>query len=139
MKPGTGHFQRAIAVLCMLLAFVLSGQTYISVLDRVEHAHHQVHFANPLAGDVQFCGGGHDECGLHHHHHHAGGAADHHSDGAPDHQHGDAVLVFIVIPAFVVSGRLPAVLRIDSESRSPAGIDPVGLDRPPKAFPGIRV
>jgi len=44
----------------MAMAVMLSGQTYIALMDRIEHAHHHVHFANPLAGAVEFCGGVHD-------------------------------------------------------------------------------
>ena len=47
--------RRAIAILCMAIAVMLSGQSYISLMDRIDHAHHHVHFANPLAGDVAFC------------------------------------------------------------------------------------
>jgi len=30
-------------------------------MDRIDHAHHHSHFANPLAGDIQFCAGDHDQ------------------------------------------------------------------------------
>ena len=54
--------RKAVAVLCMALAVMLSGQAYISLMDRIEHAHHHAHFANPLAGEVGSCVGGHDAC-----------------------------------------------------------------------------
>ena len=133
----TSSFLRgAVAVICMALAFVLSSQSYIYVMDRIEHAHHHVHFANPLAGDVQFCGGDHDGCGLHHHHHsHVNGIPHEH----PDHQHGDAAIVFIVVQNFVVPGCPAIASRCESEPRSLSGIDRTGLERPPKGVPEIRV
>jgi len=80
----------------MALAVMLSGQTYIALMDRIEHAHHHVHFANPLAGDVQFCVGDHDQCGMHPRHHDdgSGAPADHHSHDPINHQHGDPAIVF---------------------------------------------
>jgi len=114
----------------MALAFMLSGQPYISLMDRVAHEHHHAHFANPLAGDVQFCGGDHDTCGLHH------GAANngshHHSHGAVDHQHGAAAILFIVAQSFVLPGCPMVAVRCNIEPRTLAGVRPGGLDRPPK-------
>lgn len=140
MGLKAGYLRRAIAMLCMALAFLLSSQTFISVTDRVEHARHHLHFANPLAGDVQFCGGVHDGCGLHHHHHHAGDvAADHDNNGSPGHQHGDAVIMFIVTQTFVVPGCALVAIRCDLEPRGLTGIKTGGIERPPKTYLEYRV
>jgi len=126
----------AIAVVCMLLAFVLSCQAYISLMDRIEHSHHHVHFANPLAGDVQFCGGDHDGCGLHHQHHsHVPGLPHDHSD----HQHGDAAIVFLVVQNFVVPGSPAISPRCELEPSGLSGISRSGLERPPKRLLEFRV
>jgi hypothetical protein len=42
--------RHSVAVMCMALAVMLSGQTYISLMDRIDHAHNHVHFANPAGG-----------------------------------------------------------------------------------------
>ena len=130
-----------VAVLCMALAFMLSGQTYISLMDRIEHAHHHVHFANPLAGDVQFCTGDHDGCGPHHHHHHADGKdlAGGHANGEADHQHnGDTPIVFLAAQniTFAFCSIPPA--RCEVEPRSLTGVNAGGFDRPPKTGLEIR-
>lgn len=122
----------------MALATVLSCQSYISLMDRIEHAHHHAHFANPLAGDVQFCGGDHDWCGVSHDH--AGDGADHqHSHGLPDHQHsGDAAIVFLAAQSFTFAISPVACPRCETEPRGLAGVSPSGLDRPPKSNLEIR-
>src|SRR5262249_22739795 len=71
-------FRRTIALICMALAVMLSGQAYISLMDQVEHAHHHAHFANPLAGGV-ICATA-TTCG-HHHDDHVQQASHHHDDG----------------------------------------------------------
>jgi hypothetical protein len=126
-----GTFRQGVAFLCMVLAILLSGQTFISLMDNVDHAHHHVHFANPLAGDVQFCGGEHDACGPHHHHHEDAG--DHHgTGGTPDHRHGDAALVFLAAQILVFAICPVAGDRCDEAPMSFVTVNPQGRDRPPK-------
>ncbi len=125
--------KHAVAVLCMALAVVLSGQTYISLMDRIDHVHGHVHFANPLAGDVQFCTGDHDQCGTHHHHHPDGRSGHDHSHANPGHQHGDVGIVFLAAQNFVFPICAVPDSRCESESRTLASISPRGPDRPPKA------
>ena len=121
-------------MLCMTMAVMLSGQAYISLMDRIEHAQHHHHFANPLAGDLQFCGDDHDGCGLHHHHHH-NDAAGH---GDSDHQHGDAALVFLAAQAFVLPPCTLVYLACDMVPAGLATVNPGGLERPPKTALEIR-
>lgn len=129
--------RRAVAVLCMALAIMLSGQTYISLVDRIDHVHGHVHFANPLAGDVQFCGGAHDQCGAHHH---EGGKADHdHSGTDPGHQHGDIGIVFLAAQNFVFAICAIPASRCESEPRTLVSISSRGPDHPPKPTLPIRV
>ena len=126
--------------MCMALAVMLSGQTYISLMDRIDHVHGHVHFANPLAGDVQFCTGDHDQCGAHHHHHHADGKAGHdHSGTDSGHQHGDAGIVFLAAQNFVFPICAVPASRCESEPRTLVSISPRGPDHPPKASLLIRV
>jgi hypothetical protein len=125
-------FRRVVAVVCMALAVVLSGQAYISLMDRVEHAHHHVHFANPLAGDLQ----------IGHHHDHGMEHASHHHDdpqGAAEHQHGDATIMFLAAQSFVLTACPIAADRCVSVPMKFASINPRGPDRPPKALFEIRV
>jgi hypothetical protein len=125
--------RRAVAILCMAMAVMLSGQTYIALMDRIDHAQNHVHFANPLAGDVAFCGGDHDQCGVHHHHHHADAAADHHHPHVPaDHQHGDAAIVFLAAQSFVFAICPLEAARCESEQPAFDSISPRGPDHPPK-------
>jgi len=125
--------RRAVAILCMALAVMLSGQAYISLMDRIDHAHHHLHFANALAGDVQFCGGDHDQCGAHHHHHDGDNAAGHHhSNGPADHQHGDAAIVFLAAHSFVFAICPVEAARCETELPALASISPRGPDHPPK-------
>jgi hypothetical protein len=114
---------------------MLSGQSYISLMDRIDHAQNHVHFANPLAGDVQFCGGDHDQCGVHHHHHGADAAADHHhSHGPADHQHGDAAIVFLAAQSFVFAICPVAAARCETKPLAYASVSPRGPDHPPKTI-----
>jgi len=133
-------FRRVVAILCMALAVMLSGQAYISLLDRIDHDHHHVHFANPLAGNVEFCAGDHDQCGVHHHHHDGDAAADHgnaaadhqHSHGPADHQHGDAAIVFLAAQSFVFAICPLEAARCETELPAFDSISPRGPDHPPK-------
>jgi len=112
----------------MALSFVLSSQTYIGIMDRIEHAQHHVHFANPLAGDIEFCVGGPDIC------------ADH--DGADQsfpHHHGDAALVFLAATMFVLPIQPDVESRCETEPLVPASVSPRGPDHPPKPCLEIRV
>ena len=133
--------RRSVAMVCMALAVMLSGQTYISLMDRIDHAHHHVHFANPLAGDVQFCVGGHDQCGAHHHHHDGAGSDGHHHDSSgadPGHQHGDIGIVFLAAQNFVFPICAAPASRCESEARTLVSINPRGPDHPPKISLVIR-
>ena len=126
--------RRAVAILCMALAVMLSGQTYIALMDRIEHAHHHVHFANPLAGDVQFCAGDHDQCGMHHHHHDdgSGALADHHSHDPISHLHGDPAIVFLAAQSIVFAICPAEATRCETEPPALTSISPRGPDHPPK-------
>ena len=128
-------WRRAVAMLGIVLAVMLSGQTYISLMDRIDHAHHHHHFANPLAGDVQFCGGDHDGCGLYHHHHtdNAGSHGD-----SDNHQHGDAGLVFLAAQTFVLPSCPLVQLACDATPTGVASVTPGGLERPPKMVLELR-
>src|SRR5262249_145158 len=106
--PSFALLRKGVAVLCMALAVMLSGQSYISLMDRIEHAHHHAHFANPLAGGLASCVGDHDACGHHHDgtadasHHHSHGSPGHQS-GTTEHQHGDAAVMFLAAQSFVLA------------------------------------
>ena len=53
----------------MALATMLSAQTYISLMDQIDHAHNHAHFANPLAGNVEYSiSRNNNPPRLHHHH-----------------------------------------------------------------------
>src|SRR5882672_8844113 len=110
----------------MALAVMLSGQAYISLMDRVEHAHHHFHFANPLAGDVQICGGTADACGHHHDHgvQHAAHHHDHGTQGPADHQHGDATIMFLAAQSFVLTVCPIMAERCANEPMNFASISP---------------
>jgi ABC-type nickel/cobalt efflux system permease component RcnA len=123
-------FRRAIAILCMALAVMLSWQSYISLMDRMEHAHHHAHFANPLAGDVQFCGA---QCEVNHHHE-ADVAGHHHSHDPANHQHGDSVIVFLAAQSFILTACMVPASRCQFTPQTFASFTPRGPDRPPKSF-----
>jgi len=113
----------------MALTLVMSWQTYIGIMDRVEHAHHQVHFPNPLAGDVEYCIGAFAGC-------------DESPTGSHDplmHHHGDAAIMFIAAPVFVLPGCSLSPSRCDTQPEALVGIEPLVPDHPPKTSLGIRV
>jgi hypothetical protein len=112
----------------MALSVVLSSQTYIGIMDRIEHAHHHVHFPNPLAGDVQYCGGALGVC------------ADH-DDGVDSfpHHHGDAALMFLAAQFFVLPSHPISACRCETEPPSLVSIVPRVPDHPPKTSLEIRV
>jgi hypothetical protein len=121
--------RKAVAILCIAMAAFLSFQTFIGLMDRMEHAHHHVHFPNPLAGDIEDCGG-------------ALGVCTDGSDGSHDpltHHHGDASLVFLAAP-FV---HFPICPKADSRCvavpQSFAGIRPRVPEHPPKSVFETRV
>jgi len=133
----------------MALSVMLSGQAYISLMDRVEHAQNHVHFANPLAGGV-LCSTG-DACGHHEdhgvqlashdhdsqpaaHHHHGSQASHHHhnTQGPADHQHGDATIMFLAAQSFVLAACSITAERCPSEPVTFVSITPLGPDHPPK-------
>jgi hypothetical protein len=113
----------------MALSFVLSAQTYIGIMDRLEHAHHHVHFPNPLAGDVEYCGGAQDICADHDHEGH---------DSFP-HHHGDAALMFLAAQSFVLPTHPIAASRCETEQPPLVSFSPCGPDHPPKMNFEIRV
>jgi hypothetical protein len=136
-----------VAILCMALAVLLSGQTYISLMDQLDHAHHHAHFANPLAGDIQVLPSHHDAAEHHHDHgtqdaadHHAHSAGEHrHSHNPADHQHGDAAIVFLAAQSFVLITCPLVTDRCTTESPRFVSISPRGPDHPPKSSLEIRV
>ncbi len=131
----------------MALAAMLSGQTYISLLDRIDHAHHHAHFANPLAGDVEYSAVDHDSSAHHHDdegqdiadHHADGSAGQHHSHDPADHQHGDAAIVFLAAQNFVLGICPVPALRCETASPKIVSFNPRGPDHPPKTSLEIRV
>ena len=126
-------FRRVVAAIWVGLAVMLSGQGYISLKDRAEHSQNQVHFANPLAGDVKVCGGTEDPCSHHHDDHGTQDAAhDHGAASTAGHAHGDATMVLLVAQIFVL---MPCQLyseRCASPLAKFVSFNPRGPDHPPK-------
>jgi hypothetical protein len=106
----------------MALAVMLSGQAYISLMDRIDHAHHHAHFPNVLAGDLQYCGGDGDRCDHH----------DHGTHGKIGHNHGDAAIVFLAAQSFVFAICPLEAARCETEPPTLASISLRGPDHPPK-------
>jgi hypothetical protein len=132
----------------MALSVVLSGQAYISLMDRIDHAHHHAHFANPLAGDVQFAPARHDHDATGHHHDHEtqevgqhthGPDGHHHTNSPADHQHGDSAVVFLAAKSFVLVACPVVADRCEIEPPAMTSITPRGPDHPPKPSLEIRV
>lgn len=113
----------------MALCVVLSAQTYIGIMDRIEHAHHHVHFPNALAGDVEYCSGAHDVCAGH----------DHGAQDSFPHHHGDAALIFLAAQCFVLPTHPIAPSRCETEPPALVSFNPRGPDHPPKSILEIRV
>jgi hypothetical protein len=147
-RQGFAPIRRVIAMLCMGLAVLLSWQSYISLMDRLDHAHHHSHFANPLAGDISFCQA---SCGTEHHvhahthtagvsahHHHeadASGSGAHEDSDAPGHQHnGDAAIVFLAAQSFVLAACTVPAVRCESGPVAFVTFNPRGPDHPPKSI-----
>lgn len=82
---------RPMTMLCMALSVVLSSQGYIKLTDHAQHAIHQEHAPNPLAGAVKQCEHSHDHHGKHRH-----CDEGHASDTGAAHQHLDSSIVYIV-------------------------------------------
>jgi hypothetical protein len=116
-------------MLCMALAVMLSGQAFISVMDRIQHAQHHDHFPNVLAGDLQFCVGTSAAC--------ENGKHGAHDPIAP--HTGDAAIVFLAAQSFVLSLCPVSSPRCELEPPMPASIHPRGPDHPPKSDLEIRV
>jgi len=139
-RPSFVPVRRVVAMICVALAMMLSGQTYVSLMDDIEHTHHHVHFANPLAGDLQFCTS-QDACG---HDHYSNGKQDqpYHHNGtrdAADHQHGGPALLFLAAQNFALTDCAMTHSRCESLAARFASISPRGPDRPPKPSLEIRV
>jgi hypothetical protein len=128
-------------MLCAALAIMLSGQSFISLMDSIEHSHHHAHFANPLAGDIEWCAGDHDVCGLHHDaddHDDGGLAADNDHAGSPaGHQHGGASIVFLAAQIFTFPVRSFEPSRCECEPGELVSFSPHGPDHPPKKIVSI--
>jgi hypothetical protein len=122
--------------LCVALSFVLSNQSYIRLMDRAQHALHQEHAPNPLAGMVKSCGHSHAEnghSGRHTHHgHHQCEPGNHAIDSKVTHLHLDSSIVYIVSAAPVVaaprqSSHVPVAVPQELDR-----IYAYRLERPPK-------
>lgn len=117
-------------MLCVALSFVLSNQGYIALMDRAQHALHQEHAPNPLAGAVKHCEHSHDEHGKHRH----CDSEDHAIDSAVTHQHLDSSIVYIVTAVPVIAApRQTSFLSVTV----PQELDRMfayRLERPPKTF-----
>jgi hypothetical protein len=117
-------------MLCMALSGVLTNQSYVSLMDQVQHALHHQHAPNPLAGAIaEHEHSDHDHDGLHHH----GDHGDDPASGAVTHKHLDSTVVYIVSVVPVL-----ATMSQSSHIRfaAPEGLDrlyPYRLERPPKA------
>jgi hypothetical protein len=118
----------AIAMLCMVLAVMLSCQTYIGLMDRLDHAHNIVHFPNPLAGDVEYCSGDLGLC--------TDDSSTHHNPLM--HHHGDAAIMFLNPQYFVLPDCTTFELRCVIITAAFSSVRPLGPDHPPKPLPETR-
>ncbi len=125
--------KRIVTTLFVVMSFVLANQSYITLVDRMEHASQHEHLPNPLAGNVHY----HDHCmsSLH--------ACDADEEGNQDalaHHHGEAAHHVFLTAEFV---RLPLVavaeLLSDFGPYALTGLGPGGPDHPPKPHLEIRV
>lgn len=153
--------RNAVAMVCMAMATMLSAQSYIRLMDRIQHEQHHAHFANPLAGGV--ISTAHDSNTHHHHKGDSAGSSDHshvaqapaehhhshdsggdghghdHGKTQKDHQHGDATVLFLAAQSFVLSGCPVASSRCDALPQDFASHRPRGPDHPPKPSLEFRV
>ena len=117
-------------MVCVTLSIVLSNQGYIALMDRAQHAIHQEHAPNPLAGKVERCEHVHSEHNIHHH----CDSEDHAIDSTVTHKHLDSSIVYIVtaVPEIAVSRQASYV-----SVTVPQELDRLyayRLERPPKIF-----
>lgn len=142
--------RQCVAIFCIAIATLLSAQAYISLVDRIEHAHHRAHLPNPLAGDIEFCAS-EAACGYKHIHEHIGlneaeGGKHADQDGVQeaseqekrpvsqshDHQHGAPTVAFLVTPTFELAVCPLTQDRCAAVPTRAVSISPPGQDRPPK-------
>lgn len=117
--------RRCIAIVCMAATYMLSVQSVIVSIDRIEHALEIEHHANPLAGTISFCTSQTESCGgsnethpVSHSHAHAG-----------DHTNNFLGGVSWPLETANVAGRIIHF----SEGLAAKGIRLLTPDRPPKA------
>jgi hypothetical protein len=145
-RPFAFPFKRLIAMMCMALAVMLSGQTFISLMDRIEHTHDHQHFANPLAGGVEYS----DHANRSHHHDGGqpayegsrGPAHQHVHDQAAakastpeptaDHQHSDATVLYLAAQDFILPDCPVPTELCGTLTPKLASFSPRGPDHPPK-------
>ena len=126
-----GPLRQATVALCVAVSFVLANQSYVALMDRIEHVLDHEHVPNPLAGEVYHCG--HD----HGHHHDLDDHSlcwhdDYDADDPLAHEHLNTTIVYLLAvgPAVVRPSRKSAVyvpVPVD-----PGRMYPDRLERPPK-------
>ena len=121
---------RITVMLCVALSFVLSNQGYIALMDRTQHALHQEHAPNPLAGAVKHCEHTHDEHGKHHH----CDSEDQAIDSAVAHKHLDSSIVYIVSVAPDISASRQSSFVSVTVPQELDRMYADRLERPPKIF-----
>lgn len=126
-------FLHITVTLCVALSFVLSNQGYIRLMDRAQHALHQEHAPNPLAGTVERCEHGHGGHHGNHVHHHCD-AVDHAIDSKMTHQHLDSSIVYIVTSVQLVAAPRQSSLVPVAVPQELDRIYAYRLERPPKTF-----
>lgn len=121
---------RLTVMLCVALSVVLSNQSYVTLMDRTQHALHQEHAPNPLAGAVQHCEHAHD----HHGHHRHCDSEDQAADDALAHRHLDSSVVYIVSAAPEIGAPRQASFVSVTVPQELDRLYPYRLERPPKIF-----
>jgi hypothetical protein len=106
----------------MVLAVMLSFQTYIGLMDRMDHAHNIIHFPNPLAGDIEYCSGDLGLC--------TDDNSTHHDPLM--HHHGDAAMLFLAPQIFVLPSCTTIELRCVSMLAAFTSNGPLAPEHPPK-------
>ena len=114
--------RNSIAMLCMALAVMLSFQAYIGLMDRMDHARNIEHFPNPLAGDVEYCSGALGLC--------TDDTSTHHDPLM--HHHGDAAIMFLAAPFFVLQVCAAFEPRCNSMPAAFSSKGPLAPEHPPK-------
>lgn len=125
-----GSILRLTVMLCVALSVVLSNQGYIALMDRAQHAIHQEHAPNPLAGAIENCEHGHDHHG-HHHHCDGDGTV---NDDALAHRHLDSSVVYIVSAAPEIGVHRQASFVSVTVPEELDRLYAYRLERPPKVF-----